>query len=239
MRFHRRMQAQCSLTNFSSSENVSVWIILPPAAELLRCLDVGAGKQHARVRSSSRLTSIHFRVAMVACTCLGSASGSFWPATASCFPGNLVCGAPASKFVLFVSCEWCMLACDVCYNHVCCTVILITSSSSSSLILSVGVASRRVNESGDMDVLQFRPCFLRPRIRRGVRSIRSGRSCSLAVVRTRSAIACRAMLPCCACLMSRRLRAALLCSPPDLLSSPSCLPWQAVSSLCLLAIYAS
>ena len=166
MRFHRCMQAQCSLTNFSSSENVSVWIILPPAAELLRCLDVGAGKQHARVRSSSRLTSIHFRVAMVACTCLGSASGSFWPATASCFPGNLVCGAPASKFVLFVSCEWCMLACDVCYNHVCCTVILSTSSSS-SLILSVGLASRRVDESGDMDVLQFRPCFLLPRIRRG------------------------------------------------------------------------
>ena len=65
-------------------------IVLPPAAELLRCLDVGAGKQHARVRSSSRLMSIRFRVAMVACTCLGSASGSFWPATASCFPGNLV-----------------------------------------------------------------------------------------------------------------------------------------------------
>lgn len=41
-------------------------IVLLPAAELLRLLDAGAGKQHARVRSSSRLTSIHFRVAMVA-----------------------------------------------------------------------------------------------------------------------------------------------------------------------------
>jgi hypothetical protein len=167
MRFHRCMQAQCSLTNFSSSENVSVWIILPPAAELLRCLDVGAGKQHARVRSSSRLMSIRCRMAMdvhVHVSARLRAPSGLRQRAAS---RGILCGAPASKFVLFVSCEWGMLARDVCYNHVCCTVILITSSSSSSLILSVGLASRRVNESGDMDVLQFRLCFLLPRIRRG------------------------------------------------------------------------
>ena len=113
-------------------------IVLLPAAESLRLLNVGAGKPHARVRSSSRNRIKAFvGTAMEMCMYMScSTSGSFWPATASCFPGKS-CGAHLQAYfcALVVSCG-CLLVIVRYVVLSCCTVIVIVINILSIIIIN-------------------------------------------------------------------------------------------------------
>jgi hypothetical protein len=89
-------------------------ITLPPVAGLLRLLDVGAGKPHARVRSSSHVqVNVPYRIGDgCACTCLGSTLASLCLCflRSSCFPGNLVVRACEQVRLLVVGCWLFVLA---------------------------------------------------------------------------------------------------------------------------------
>jgi hypothetical protein len=104
-------------------------ITLPPVAGLLRLLDVGAGKPHARVRSSSHVqVNVPYRIGDgCACTCLGSTLASLCLCflRSSCFPGNLVVRACKQVRLLVVGCV-CLLAFQ-CFAARRCLIIIITA----------------------------------------------------------------------------------------------------------------
>jgi hypothetical protein len=100
--FHRNTLAHAPLADSSSSKDVAVWIVLPPAAELLRYWDVGIGKQHARVRSSSRLINISCRIGDGCMYMSWLDAGYFWPLlhAVELLPGeSCVARLQASSFV--------------------------------------------------------------------------------------------------------------------------------------------